>query len=56
MVTVCIERGREHILSVPKGLMVYQPERTSRDATEHFLKLGTVQLDALVACMIRTKQ
>lgn len=56
MVTFCTERGREHILSVPKGLMVYQPDRTSRDATVCILKLGTVQLHALVACMIRTTQ
>jgi hypothetical protein len=27
MVTVCTERGREHVLSVPKGLMVCQPGR-----------------------------
>jgi len=32
MVMVCTERGKEHILSVPKGLMVYQSDRTSRDA------------------------
>jgi hypothetical protein len=47
MVTVCSERRRDHILSVAKGLMVYQPDRTPRDATVHFLKLGTVQLHAI---------
>ena len=56
MATVCTEKGREHVVSVPKGLMVYQPDRTPKDATVRFLKLSTVQLHALVACMIRTKQ
>jgi hypothetical protein len=56
MATFCAEREREHLLSVPKHLMVYQPDRTSRDAMVHCLQLGTVQLHAVAACMIRTKQ